>query len=130
MTPPGIYLSPTINPSGGVTRWVPDGTAGCKRSVSFTTASINLTLVRLSYDKSGKASSSGWRVLYSVLFVARWKKRFVRVAEMVSLQLLILCIIWILDSLPAGYDNKVNFAFKIETVLFGFWAVFEYFEDL
>ena len=115
-------------------RCVPDGTAGCKRRVSFTTASINLTVVRLSYDSPGKAFSSAWRDLHGVLSVARWKKRLVRVAEMVSLQLLILRIIWTLDSsfgegLPAGYDDEIGLAFEVETVLFGFGTVFECFED-
>ena len=51
----------------------------------MTTASIKLTFVRLSYDNSGRESSSACRVLERGLSVARWKKRFVRVAEMVSL---------------------------------------------
>lgn len=100
-----------------------------KRRVSFTTALINLTVVRLSYDSSGKASSSAWRVLHRVLSVARWKKRLVRVAEMVSLQLLILRIIWTLDSsfgegLPAGYHDEIGLAFEAEKVLFGFGTIY------
>ena len=31
--------------------------------------------------------------------------------------------------LPAGYNDKAGFAFKVETVLFGLEAVFECFED-
>lgn len=48
VTSPGIYVLPIVMPSGGVLRWVPDGTAGCRRSVSLITASRNLAPLRLS----------------------------------------------------------------------------------
>lgn len=48
MTSPGMYVLPIVMPSGGDLRWVPDGTAGCRRSVSLITASSNLTPLRLS----------------------------------------------------------------------------------
>ena len=77
-----------------------------KRRVSFTTALINLTVVRLSYDSSGKASSSAWRVLHRVLSVARWKKRLFG------------------EGLPAGYDDEIGLAFEVEKVLFGFGTIY------
>lgn len=45
-TSPGMYVLPIVMPSGGDFRWVPDGTAGCRRSVSLITASSNLAPLR------------------------------------------------------------------------------------
>lgn len=58
MISPGMNLSPTHIPSGGVTRCVPDGTGGCNLIVSLITASNNPTPTKCSCARSGRASSS------------------------------------------------------------------------
>lgn len=85
MVLPGMCLSPTRIPSGGVIRWVPEGTGGWTRSVSFMTASSSEILVRFSCAKLGKLSNFPCRACTSLASWARWKKICVRVAATESL---------------------------------------------